>query len=147
MRAAAGPDAAGSGGGRMTSHAGQQALNALDQALAGRPGKDDHAFAAATDHLCIMREGMIHERRATGGTAESRRRLEHVNSVLTVVLGGDFSLGSIPWEKIEKLGLGSKTSCTSLSEQGSDDDRLAPEADHSRRHYGVDRRSASRVAR
>lgn len=147
MRAAAGSDAAGSGGGRMTSHAGQQALDALDQALAGRPGKDDHAFAAATDHLCIMREGMIHEMRATGSTAESRWRLEHVNSVLTVVLGGHFPLGSIPGKRLKKLGLGFKTSCTNLSEQGSDDDRPAPEANHSQRHNGVDRRSASRVAR
>ncbi len=86
----------------MTSRAGQQALEALDQALAGRPNKDDHAFAAATDHLCVMREGMIHEMRATGGSAESRRRLEHVNSVLTVVLGGHFPLGAIPWDELGK---------------------------------------------
>ncbi len=86
----------------MTAAPGQQALDALDQALAGRPHKDDHAFSAAMDHLCVMRDGMIGEVRAQGGTAENRRRLEHVNSVLTVVLGGYFPLGPIPWDEVEK---------------------------------------------
>lgn len=36
-------------------------------------------------------------------TPESRRRLEHMNSVLTVVLGGHCPLGSSSWEEIEKV--------------------------------------------
>ena len=86
----------------MTGSPGQQALDALDRALAGRPHKDDHAFAAAMDHLCVMRDRMTAQLRTGGSPPETRRRLEHLNSVLTVVLGGYFPLGQIPWDEVEK---------------------------------------------
>ena len=86
----------------MTAGPGQQALDALDKALAGRPHKDDPAFAAALDNLCIVRDDMLRRFHAEGAVPDARRRLEHVNSVLTVVLAGYFPLGPIPWDEVEK---------------------------------------------
>jgi len=80
----------------------EAALAELDRALAARPHADGEAFSAATRHLCRARDGMIRRHREVGATAESRRRLEHVNAVISVLLAGHFPLGKIPWTELEK---------------------------------------------
>lgn len=81
---------------------GRQALAAIDAALAGKPRKNDQAFTDAVAQLCVLRQRMTERARTEGATAAGRRRLEHLNSVLTVVLAGHFPLGSIPWDEVAK---------------------------------------------
>lgn len=83
----------------------EAALAELDRALAARPHADGEAFSAATRHLCRVRDGMIRQQREFGRTVESRRRLEHVNAAISVVLAGHFPLGAVPWAELEKARL------------------------------------------
>ena len=53
-------------------------------------------------HLAGFRDRLIMEWRTSGITPAARKRLTHVNSVLTVVLGVHFPLGAIPWDELEK---------------------------------------------
>jgi hypothetical protein len=79
-----------------------RALAELDKALASKPEVDGHVFSAAAHFLSLQRDAMAARQRETGATADSRRKLEHVNAVISVVLGVHFPLGSVPWEELEK---------------------------------------------
>jgi hypothetical protein len=78
------------------------ALARLDEALAAKPRADGHSFSLAAHELSMLRDTMAARQREAGASAESRRRLEHVNAVISVVLGGHFPLGDIPWGELEK---------------------------------------------
>ncbi len=78
------------------------ALEALDRALAARPRADGHAFSEAAHQLCLLRDGLAARLRDGGGDADGRRRLAHVNGVISVVLAGHFPLGDVPWPELEK---------------------------------------------
>ncbi len=78
------------------------ALAELDKALAAKPEVDGHIFSRAAHELSSLRDGMASRQREVGATANSRRRLEHVNAVISVVLGAHFPLGSVPWEELQK---------------------------------------------
>jgi hypothetical protein len=78
------------------------ALDKLDKALAAKPHPDAHAFSAAAHELSLLRDRMAAHQREIGATVDSRRRLEHVNAVISVVLAGHFPLGSVPWPELEK---------------------------------------------
>ena len=78
------------------------ALDELDKALASRPHAEGHTFSAAAHELSLLRDGMAARQREAGATQESRRRLEHVNAVISMVLAGHFPLGSVPWPDLEK---------------------------------------------
>jgi hypothetical protein len=80
----------------------QAALHELDKALAAKPHVDGHTFSIAAHELSLLRDGMAARQRQTGPTASSRRRLEHVNAVISVVLGVHFPLGSVPWDELQK---------------------------------------------
>ncbi len=87
----------------MTASApGHEALALIDRVLAEKPDKNDHALSEATMRLAAFRDGLIADWRASGITPGQRRRLGHVNSVLTVVLGIHFPLGTVPWDELEK---------------------------------------------
>ena len=45
---------------------------------------------------------MAARQRKLGQNPDSRRRLEHVNAIISVVLGTHFPLGSVPWDELEK---------------------------------------------
>ncbi len=75
------------------------ALAALDQALAAKPDPDYAAFSAAAHHLAALRGGLAAKVRDAGG---SRRDLDHVNAVMSIVLAGHFPLGAIPWPELDK---------------------------------------------
>lgn len=81
---------------------GRAALTQLDTALASKPEANGHAFSVAALALALMRDEMAARQRERGPTPASRQRLEHVNAVLSVVLGGRFPLGAIPWGELEK---------------------------------------------
>jgi hypothetical protein len=48
-----------------------------------------------------LRDGQIEQWRHTNAEPD-RRRLALINAVLSIVVGGHFPLGGIPWPQIEK---------------------------------------------
>ena len=85
-----------------SSAPGRTALQHIDQVLAKRPHKDDHALSQATVCLAEFRDGLVAQWRRAGIGATQRLQLEHVNAVITVVLGIHFPLGDVPWPELEK---------------------------------------------
>ncbi len=90
---------------------GRRALAAFDRVLGekpdGRTTKQDrerlgHGFSETTRLMCGYRDTLIHAQRRAGVTPQSRARLQEVNSVLSVVLGGHFPLGDIPWPQVRQ---------------------------------------------
>lgn len=81
---------------------GHAALSLIDTVLAEKPRRNDEALSAATMYLATFRDRLITDWRANGISAVERRRLGHVNSVITVVLGTHFPLGAIPWDELHK---------------------------------------------
>ncbi len=77
------------------------ALAAIDRLLADRPNKVGHDFSAATRHLCAWRDSLAQRWRHTAAEND-RRALERVNAALSVILGGQFPLGQVPWPEIER---------------------------------------------
>jgi formate dehydrogenase major subunit len=82
------------------NQAAEAALGMLDKLLAERPERVGHDFSAATRWIAAYRDELIAEWRRTGCEAD-RRRLGKVNAVLSVVLGGHYPLGKVPWDSIE----------------------------------------------
>src|SRR3954471_4019515 len=80
----------------------RSALAELDKALAAKPKVDGHTLSAAAHNLSLLRDSIAERQREQGQTPDSRRRLEHVNAVISVVLGVHFPLGSVPWDELEK---------------------------------------------
>ena len=79
-----------------------KALAELDKVLATKPHVDGHTLSVAAHELSLLRNAMADRQRDVGATADSRRRLEHVNAVISVVLAGHFPLGGVPWPELEK---------------------------------------------
>lgn len=79
--------------------AGPRALAMLDRLLAERPHRSGHDFSETTRCLTAYRDELIAQVRA--GHLE-RRLLEEINAVLSVVVGGHFPLGPVPWTHIEQ---------------------------------------------
>jgi hypothetical protein len=83
--------------------AGHRALAALDTALSRKPARDDHTLSEAAAELTKFRDAIIAEQRRGGiRSADERRHLAHLNSVLSVVLGVHFPLGETPWDELQK---------------------------------------------
>ncbi len=81
---------------------GPVALRALDVVLAKKPHKDDHCLSLATQCLCAFRNHMIARHRGAGATHQTREQLARLNAVLSIVLGGHFPLGDVPWQELER---------------------------------------------
>jgi len=81
------------------------ALEQLDRALHDKPNVDGHVFSEAAMALSQLRNELAERQRRDGATADSRRRLEHVNAVISVVLAAHFPLGNVPWHEVEKARL------------------------------------------
>lgn len=81
--------------------AGQAAARAIDKLLAERAQRIGQDFSEATRRLTAYRDQLIAVWRSSG-TQTDFERLTAVNSVLSVVIGGHFPLGDVPWEHIEK---------------------------------------------
>jgi len=77
---------------------GEAALAALDRAIAARPARDGPAFAAATAHLCRMRDRLVAQGREAGARPPE---LGLVNAIISTALGGHFPIGTTPWPEIE----------------------------------------------
>jgi formate dehydrogenase major subunit len=77
-------------------------LAAIDKLLADRPEMVGHDFSEATRRLTVWRDRCIGQWRETR-TAADRQRLERVNAAVSVLVGGQFPLGSVKWESIENM--------------------------------------------
>jgi formate dehydrogenase major subunit len=86
----------------MADAAGREALAAIDRLLADRPNKIGHDFSAAIRHLAIWRDTLALRLRESA-TENDPRALEKVNAALSVILGGQFPLGRVPWPEIERV--------------------------------------------
>jgi hypothetical protein len=80
----------------------EAARDAIRKAMAQQPKSDGALFSEAALHLSAARDAVAAEQRRTGATLESRRRLEHINAVISIVLACHFPLGAIPWQELEK---------------------------------------------
>jgi HPt (histidine-containing phosphotransfer) domain-containing protein len=80
----------------------EKALAELDKALAMNPEVDGHVFSTAAHFLGLQRDAMAARQREAGASPDSRRKLEHINAVISVVLGVHFPLGTVPWAELEK---------------------------------------------
>jgi hypothetical protein len=78
------------------------ALQAIDKLLRDRPEKVGHDFSEATRLLCAWRDRPTELWRRTQAEPD-RRNLERVNAAISVIVGGQFPLGSVPWPAIEKV--------------------------------------------
>lgn len=83
-----------SGGGR--------ALALIHRVLGKRPDKDDVALAACVRELCVYRDALILRQRAAPTDEGARKRLAHVNAILSVVLSVHFPTDAVPWEELDK---------------------------------------------
>jgi hypothetical protein len=81
---------------------GRKALEHIDQALAERPKMSDYVLSQATIRLAEFRDGLIAGWRRDGITPAQRKQLDHVNAVVTMVLGIHFPLDDAPWPELEK---------------------------------------------
>ena len=80
---------------------GVAALRAVDKLLTEQPDKVGHDFSAAEHEVAAYRHALSQVWRTTQAAAD-RQRLAVVNSVLSVVVGGHFPLGGVPWPHIRK---------------------------------------------
>ena len=83
----------------MASDNGKQALRLVDKLLAERPDKVTHGFSAATRCLTAFRDELVEAWRA-GSSGEARERMAKANAVISVIVGGHYPRGDIPWQHI-----------------------------------------------
>jgi len=101
------------------AEAAREALAAIDEALSHRPKQTGHDFSAASRCLTALREHLIAEVRARS-TPEARERLARLNAVISVIYGGQFPIGAVPWEKVQQAR---DALARLLGEMGADVDR------------------------
>jgi hypothetical protein len=86
----------------MSDILGRDAVQAIDKLLANRRTKTGHDFSEATRRLTVWRQQLIERWRQTQ-TDVDRRDLERVNAAISVVVGGQFPLGPVPWSHVEQV--------------------------------------------
>lgn len=80
----------------MASDAGARVLATLDKLLAERPEREGRDSAEARC-LAAYREEVL-----TRTAPDQAERLVVVNGAISVVMGGHFPLGEVPWRQIQK---------------------------------------------
>ncbi len=78
-----------------------EVLRSIDTLLDDEPDKVGDDFSDATRRLSAWRDMLAKRWRETRAQAD-RRSLERVNAALSVVLGGQFPLGKVPWSHIRQ---------------------------------------------
>ena len=77
-----------------------RALASLDQALAAAPERNGAAFSDAVEQVSLVRDEVA--ARDGRDTAEKRRRLTGLNAVLSMIMAGNYPLGTPPWDELRK---------------------------------------------
>jgi hypothetical protein len=86
----------------MSDTLGRDAVQAIDKLLANRRTKVGHDFSEATRRLTAWRQQLIERWRQTQSDVD-KRGLERVNAAISVVVGGQFPLGAVPWSHVEQV--------------------------------------------
>jgi hypothetical protein len=86
----------------MLDTLGNDAVQAIDRLIADRPEKVGQDFSEATRRLTAWREQLIERWRQTQAERD-KGNLERVNAAISVVVGGQFPLGSVPWPHIKRV--------------------------------------------
>jgi formate dehydrogenase major subunit len=86
----------------MSDPIGWEAIAAIERLLADQPEKMGHDFSAATRCLASWRDALVQRRRELPEGGEYHA-LERVNAAISVILGGEFPLGKVPWLEIARL--------------------------------------------
>ncbi|MGN6374060.1 MAG: hypothetical protein ACTHMG_00745 [Sphingomonas sp.] len=81
--------------------AAEKALQAMDEVLAKRPEKDGHLLSQATMCLSEYRETLAPDDWASA-PRDVQERLARLNSIISVVMGLHFPVGSPPWDEFAK---------------------------------------------
>ncbi len=85
----------------MPDELGTEALRAIDKLLSERPEKVGHDFSEATRKISAYRDALIRQWRQSQSEGD-RRNLERSNATLSVIVGSQFPIGSVPWPQIER---------------------------------------------
>lgn len=80
---------------------GQTALGALNRLLADRPERVSHDFSAALRCLTEFRTHLLARTRQEP-TPQAGARMARLNAVISVFYGGQFPIGAVHWEHLEK---------------------------------------------
>lgn len=83
----------------MDNEHGKRALRLVDKLLAEKPEKDSHDFSDATRCLTAFRDELVEDWRASRSDA-ARERMAKANAVLSVIVGGHYPRGDVPWQHI-----------------------------------------------
>jgi hypothetical protein len=86
----------------MSESLGWEAIAAVDQLLEDRPDKVGHDFSAATRRLATWRDALVQRQRHSPARRDNSA-LERVNAAISVILGGQFPLGRVPWPEIARV--------------------------------------------
>ncbi|WP_142848486.1 hypothetical protein [Telmatospirillum sp. J64-1] len=78
-----------------------KALEALNHVIVEKPERRHDELVEAVRCLVNMRDWMIGQRRAGTGPAGLNERLEHVNSVLSILSAGSFPAVGMRHERLE----------------------------------------------
>ncbi|WP_428374343.1 hypothetical protein [Lichenicoccus sp.] len=98
-----------------------RALASLDQAIAAAPERDGAAFSDALVQVSALRDEV-----AARDIAQRRQRLDGLNAILSMIMAGQFPLGTPPWDAIRQAR-GWLADIQAEQGQGSALDPLGPE--------------------
>ena len=88
-----------------TAHASElagKAMRAIDEAIAKKPERDGHAFSAAVRCLAELRDALLREQRDLRPSRHPQDKLARLNAVISVIVGGHYPIGSVPWRHVEE---------------------------------------------
>jgi hypothetical protein len=77
------------------------AVETLDRVLEERPKQIQEDMIEATRRLVLLRDDLIEQRRAGDLSREELDWLDHVNGVISVVVGGQYPLVGVRWERVK----------------------------------------------
>ncbi|HET6466774.1 MAG TPA: hypothetical protein VFG43_00195 [Geminicoccaceae bacterium] len=77
------------------------AVAALDRVIDERPAEEHEYLVEAVRCLNRLRDRMIERRRAGDTSRHLRDRLDRINAILSVVVGGQYPLVGVRWERVQ----------------------------------------------
>jgi hypothetical protein len=77
-----------------------RALRAVEQLLEDQPDKIGHDFSEALRALTVWRNELLVRWRETQADVD-QQSLGRLNAVLSVLMGGQFPIGAVPWPHIQ----------------------------------------------
>lgn len=84
-------------------HPGEQALAAIDKLLGNQPEKNGHDFSTAVACLAAFRDEVVARHRRDDVSSADRERLSRLNGIISIIVGGQYPIGSVPWSHVEMV--------------------------------------------